>query len=46
MAKKTKKSLQPLTLDYIRSLVPLDMSKIGVAKSKTARKDEKAKKHA
>ena len=46
MAKKTKKSLQPLTLDYTLGLVPLDWSKIGAAKSKTIQKDRKGKKHA
>lgn len=46
MAKKTKKPLQPLTLDYIRGLVPLDWSKIGAAKNKAVRKSGKGKKHA
>jgi hypothetical protein len=44
MAKKHKKvevELQPLTLDYIRSLVPLDLSKIGGARPKAERKGKK-----
>ncbi|WP_187627913.1 hypothetical protein [Paraburkholderia sp. UCT31] len=34
MSKKEKKAqVQHLTLDYVRSLVPLDMSKIGVLRT-------------
>jgi hypothetical protein len=38
---KVEVELQPLTLDYIRSLVPLDLSKIGGARPKAERKGKK-----